>query len=615
MCGLFGFTFKDEKLLVRGLETLRHRGPDDRNYYLDEKISLGHHRLSIIDLSERARQPMSDDANEVIIAYNGELYNFKELRDILIGDGCQFRSQGDTEVILSGYKKYGLDFISKMRGMWAAAIYDKKNGKILLCRDFFGIKPLYYAVENDIFYFSSEIKALKKILKNLEPNSESYYQFFNLGYFCAPQTCYKNVYKVRPGEAVIWDINKKTITKAIINFFNKDFDFNERKLNLEESVELMNRLLLDSVKAHFVSDVPVGLLLSGGNDSSLIAALSASLGKRPISYHLSVKGSTDSSFASGVARHLNLELRNFEMTDKTLEEQYEKIWQIADEPFSDLSIIPTSLIYSCIGRDTKVVLSGEGGDEIFGGYVRHSLFSSIDKVELKNFTGSIFNLANLGTSALSLNLLTPISGRIYDFIIKSGFYNDIIGTYLRTTKIINYPVKYEKIRSYLYDFYNESEMRHYVQPNLFFDLFLHLPNSLMYKNDISSMAYSIEARVPFLDKFFLSEILEKVEQKYLLSSQYQSKFLLKKVMEKYLPPKLIYRDKKGFAFSYNLYGKKNFLAELKEALKFHNKNYRMFGIDKNFLNIIKEKNSELLLRKYPRFAFALVSNWKIFKDM
>lgn len=611
MCGLAGFTYNNKEKIENALELIKRRGPESHGIFCDENVSIGHRRLAIIDLSKLANQPMESEDGNLIIAFNGEIYNFQELkRDFSDKTNPHFRSKSDTEVILYGYQVHGKTFFSKMRGMWALSIYDKREKKIILSRDYFGIKPLYYAIENDVLYFGSEIKVLANFVGETEPNQEYYFQYFNLGYFIPPETCYKSIKKVLPGEILIWDIEKRSLKKEKISIIAGNCNADNYSENVYEAVERVEKSLLDSVKSHFIADVPVGLLLSGGNDSSLLAALSVAIGKKPIAYNLNIQDSMDSKYAEKVSAFLGLDLVKVSMSDKLLEGQYEKIWEFIDEPIADSSIIPTSLIYSLIKGKAKVVMSGEGGDELFGGYNRHTDFARLKDVHFDNKVINFFNSLE-GTDKFSLKYGNPVINRIRNYLLNHKI-DDLIGSYLARTKLIDLPVFYKKMRKSLFDYFNEFQDVN-DPANLFFDRWLYLPNDLMYKNDMASMAYSIEARVPFLDKN-LFNTLQTIKPEFCLSPEFSKKFLLKKVMEKYLPKELIYRPKKGFSFSFKKYRIKAFDNELKEALIFHRRNADIFSLsDNHLLKLFSPDYSELIINKFQSFAFAIVSNWKIFK--
>ncbi|MFH1030660.1 MAG: asparagine synthase (glutamine-hydrolyzing) [bacterium] len=609
MCGFIGFTSKNDKKLDEALSVIKHRGPDSSGKFSNDFISMGHNRLSIIDLSEKGSQPMANEEGDLVIVFNGEIYNFKELRESFPKNVWNFRSNSDTEVILCGYKLYGVDFFSKMRGMWALAIYDKKEKKVVLSRDYFGIKPVCYAIKDNILYFSSEIKALTKIIDNLEPNTEYYWQYFNLGYFIAPHTCYKSIKKICPGEIAIWDLEKKSISFNQINISaNTSSSYIS---NVNEAVAEIEKQFLESVKAHFIADVPVGILLSGGNDSSMLAALSCAIGKKPLAFNLNIHDNIDYKYAKNLSSFLGLRFISKKMTNESLELQYEKIWDFVDEPTADSSIIPTSLVYSSISNKAKVVLSGEGGDELFGGYLRHNYFKKLKNIKLNNrIVETLCRFEDI--SEFSLKYKNPVINRVRNWLLNNTM-DDLIGSYLAYTKIMDFPVNPKKIRKFLFDFYYNFNNKLIQKPlNLFFDRWLYLPNDLMYKNDISSMAYSIEARVPFLDKVLFNAVL-KINSDFCLSPNFSEKFILKKIMEKYLPYEMIYRPKKGFSFSFKNYKVEGFKNDLKKALIFHKNNAATFGLANEKISEVYSPNyAELLINKFQGMAFAIVSNWKIF---
>jgi len=517
MCGIVGYTGSNKDKIEEASKIISHRGPDSHGVFSDNQISIGHRRLSIIDLSEIAGQPMVNSNNDIIIVFNGEIYNFENLKKDLKNKNYTFKTNGDTEVILYGYQEYGVDFFSKMRGMWAIAIYDKRNNKVILTRDYFGIKPMYYVIQNNKLFFSSEIKSLVYLIDKVSINTEYYYQYFNFGYFIAPQTCYQEIKKIIPGEIIEWDFKKKELKKYEKHIFL--FNSDDNKLSFDDSVDSLDQVLQDSMRMHFVSDVPVGLLLSGGNDSSLLAALAKKIGKNPITFNLNISNSIDSVYAKKVSKHLGLEFHSIEMTEDMLIEQYNKIWDFVDEPTADISVIPTSLIFELIKGKAKVVLSGEGGDELFGGYLRHQNLARLSDMNRNNFFIDLCNYFSKGTSALHLKKINPLINRVRNLFLDN-FFNDIIGSYMKETKIIDYPLFYNKTRNFLYEYYKKETTDQNFSPNLFFDRKMYLPNNLMYKCDISSMASSIESRVPFLDGEIINFINSKIDPSFCLSKEY-----------------------------------------------------------------------------------------------
>ena len=611
MCGILGFTSKDEPLLRRGLQTLAHRGPDAVGVFVSDDLSLGHRRLAIIDRREEANQPMRRD--EALISFNGEIYNFRELRRDLERLGHEFTTASDTEVLLVGYRAYGLDVFTKLRGMWAIALYDAKTGHLILARDSFGIKPLYYSVVGSRLAFSSEIKALLPLLPTIRPNAPAYAQFFPLGYVLAPDTVFEGVQKLLPGEVLVWSLADRSILSRR-SILSPLAPADDDRCSFGEAALLVDRALHESVEAHFLADVPVALLLSGGNDSSLLAAVSKDLGKSPSLFHLQVHGSADTYYARRVAQHLGLPLEVIVMDERAMEAQYEAVWASVDEPTADTSIVPTSLIYSAIKGRSKVVLSGEGGDELFGGYLRHRALARHDRVRPYPALSRFADIAMRGASPVALGTVTLLIGRARRWLSVHGVPNDVLSAYLDGTRVIGHPYRPAPLRQRLERLFATHPLGHSVPVALFYDLFAYLPNDLLYKNDIASMASSIEARVPFLDRALLTTVVTDVPGRYLLSRGYSGKALLKKIMESYLPSDLVYRDKRGFGYSPRKYAATGMRVDARHALAFHARHAALFGIPRSVAGLFDPRRQDFLLRKYPRFIFGLISNWRIWRD-
>lgn len=607
MCGILGRTGRANASFDEAFAAIKHRGPDGDGKLTYEELTLAHCRLAILDVTEQGKQPMTDESGEIIIIFNGEVYNFKELRAGL-NNKYAFHSESDTEVILYGYKSEGIDFFKKMRGMWAFVIYDKKSQKIILSRDILGIKPLYYSITGGELSFASEMRAMRHLVSSVSPNTDAYYQFFNLGYFIGENTCYREIKKVLPGEILVWDMTIKEFSREMLTFLTPSAS--KLEMSFVEAVEFVENILSESVESHFVSDVPVGLLLSGGNDSSLIAALAAKAGRKPIAYTLEIKGSIDTPYAQKVAQHLGLPHERIEMTEAMFAEAYAGVWDVLDEPFADSSIIPTTLIYRAMKGKTKVVLSGEGGDELFGGYDRHKYFAPLAEMRKSGMGDAFFSF--YGTSSLALSTLNPALLRLRRMLERAS--SDLLGTYLSKVRLTDFPIAEVRIRKFLFDAYVSGSPTTLMNPaSLFFDRSFYLPYDLLYKTDTASMASSIEARVPFLDREVF-KVIGTIDPRYCLSPEYTDKILLKKIAEKYLPEDLVYRPKKGFSFSFKRYAGDLLLRDTEEALRFHAKHADSFGLQEDrLMRLLAPEHAPLLVSKYPLFAFALVSNWNIFK--
>jgi asparagine synthase (glutamine-hydrolysing) len=606
MCGIVGSSKSGDDQVRQALDVIAHRGPDQFGYS-DLGPTLGHRRLSIIDLSEGGKQPMSSSSGRTTIVFNGEIYNYQQLKAELVTQGILFANETDTEVIVAGYEAEGIDFFNKLRGMWAFAIWDSRSNELILSRDQFGIKPLYYTTQGGDLYFASELKTFSHFPVSLRPNTESYFTFFNLGYFCAPNTQYESVYALEPGQILTYSLRDKRTKFSSLR--KEEREVGELIQDTEQATAELDAVLRESLEAHYIADVPVGLLFSGGGDSSLLAALSCAIGKDPLAFHLAIEGSVDTEYARKVGRVLGVKAEFIDMTNQELSAQYEKVWSIVDAPIGDLSIIPTSLIYQKIKGKSKVILSGEGGDEWFGGYHRHHNLAQKDGVRLRNVPLSWF-YALYGTSKFDLKYRNPIVSRLRDCYLRYGT-NDAIGQYLRETKEVNYPFNDQKMRAVLYDVWQNHRD---IPPSLLFDEKLYLTNDLLYKNDMASMASSVEARVPLVDKRVSSFVHDRLSPELRLSPQYRGKYLLKKVLERYLPEDLVYRRKSGFSFSFTRYNVPAFKADLEKALQFHSTHAEEFGIQDRDKELFSSRHADVLTTKYPRFAFGLVSNWKIWNE-
>lgn len=600
MCGIIGISAGNQKKkLSQGLEVIHHRGPDDRGVFSDVSVTLGHARLSIIDLSPTGHQPMGDDKS-AIITFNGEVYNYRDLRMELEKRGSVFNGKSDTEVILKGYESEGVSFLSKMRGMWALGVYDVKAKKIILSRDHFGIKPLYYAIEDGELFFASELKALKKILKPLSPNTSKYFQFYNLGYFIGEDTCYQEIKKILPGQVLSWSLEKHAVSMEFLSLVPSQ---DKEDKGFEESVRVVEEAIRDSIEKHFIADVEVGLLLSGGADSSLIAALSKEINKKPVCYHVSIPGAIDTEYARKVAGHLKLELVEKELSQAFLEQEYNDMSLWLDQPTSDVSIIPTSLVYKAINKVSKVVLSGEGGDELFGGYARHNSLAELSGLKpTLNLAGKLYS-----PSIFGLKYLNPILSRV-----EKNISNNLLSTYLASVKTIAFPIDESKIKRDLAEYYNLHPYKAFTSENLFFDQFMYLPHSLMYKNDIASMHSSVEARVPLVDREVL-RAASSLSPGYRFSLEYPSKKIIKTILKKRLPGHLVDRPKKGFGFSFDKFDAPFFVEDYKQAAKFHLENKESFAMPSQLSSLLSESKAEIICKKFPRFAFSLVTNHKVFK--
>ena len=586
MCGIVGiwdFQNKIEKnVLEKMRNTLSHRGPDDVGLFIDQNnnIGFGHQRLSILDLSELGHQPMID--NNLVIVFNGEIYNFEEIKKELENRGYKFKSDSDTEVILKSYQEWGKKAVDKFRGMFAFAIFDKEKEKIILCRDRAGVKPLYYHFNNKLFIFASEIKAIvchPRVKREINFNALSL--FLQSGYISEPHSIFKDIYKLEPGYFLEID-KKKNIKKEkywdVIDFYLKIREAKEE----EQVIEELEKILIDSFKLRLVSDVPVGIFLSGGIDSSLVAALLAKNTNYPLktfTIGFKEKEYDESQYARKVAHYLGTEHHEMVCTQKEALDIIPKLAEIYDEPFGDDSAIPTFLLSEFTKRHLKVSLSADGGDEIFCGYTRYQrvnrIFQTLNKIPLPI----------LSLSKKTINSLTPEKiSDIFSLIKKTPNLQNRIKKIENTLdKKNNLEETFRIINNYwLKDEINDLVIPDFSFPDTFFNDFkrtknlepmtqmqaidfkTYLPSDILTKVDRATMANGLEGRDPLLDH----KIIEYVAG-LPLSFKYQNKdnkYILKKILYKYLPKELFQRPKMGFAVPTKLWFRDKLTVLLKEYL-------------------------------------------------
>lgn len=367
MCGICGFNWDDQRLVRDMVDIMNHRGPDQKGDFVDDGVSFGHSRLSIIDLSEKGKQPMKNEDGSINIVFNGEIYNFRELRDVLEKQGHKFFSNTDTEVIIHAYEQWGQECVKKLRGMFAFAIWDSGKKQFFLARDRVGIKPLYYYFNSEKFMFASEIKA---ILLNPEVKREvdykSLYYFMGYEYVPTPFTLFKSIKKLPPAHTLLIKNKKLKLTKYWDLHFSKD-NGNESYLT-----DQIYNLLQESIQLRLTSDVSLGAFLSGGIDSSAIVGLMSQMLDEPVkTFTIGYEDESYSElqYARQVADYFGTDHKEI-IVDPTSVEHFENTVWYLDEPMTDLSLIPAYLFCREAKKDVTVCLSGEGGDEVFLGYDR-----------------------------------------------------------------------------------------------------------------------------------------------------------------------------------------------------------------------------------------------------
>lgn len=507
MCGICGFYgFKDEVLLNKMCQTIQHRGPDQSGMYISNRASLGHRRLSIIDLSENGRQPMTNEDGSLFVIVNGEIYNFQGLRDGLIKKGHDFKSSSDSEVILHSYEEKGLGCVEDFRGMFSFALWDSKNDRLMLCRDRLGKKPLYYWWNGKKLVFASEIKSLMECRYiDKEVNMEGYSNYLAFQYVPGAETIVKNVYRLPPGHMLILEDDNITV-KRYWNLYDikpKSWSGSEA-----EACEKLKGLLAESVSLRLISDVPVGVLLSGGLDSSSVVAMMSVAGAKEIKTFSVGFGEEDDElkYAKIVAKRFQTDHHEFTIKPDNLMNLLEKIVWHLDEPIADGGAFATFLVSEVVKDYVKVILVGEGADELFCGYSWYKMASPYFDFFPK-----------------------AVKKRLY-------FY---LNTYYRGWE--NYPVVYKKFEN-IFDAGDGSG--DFLSMMSFFEMQNLLPNCLLMKVDKMTMAHSIEARAPFLDHKLI-EFVVALPREYKIKGL-TGKYILRKAMEGILPQEIVERKKRGF---------------------------------------------------------------------
>lgn len=555
MCGIVGvYNFNKKpvnEILLAGMrDVLAHRGPNGAGAYFspDKSVALGHRRLSIIDLSERADQPMSNEDGTVWIVFNGEIYNFQELRPDLEKRGHKFKSNSDTEVIIHLYEEYKEKCLDFLRGMFAFAIWDEREQKLFLARDRVGKKPLKYFIGSDFIVFASELKAILKHPEvHKEPDWEAIDEYLTYQYVPHPMTGFVGIKKLSPATYLIIDRKGNIEEKRYWRL-----DYTEKwDLSEEEWKKKIMEELEEAVKLRMISDVPLGAFLSGGVDSSAIVALMSKFSAKPVktfSIGFEEEEYNELPYARKIAKLFNTEHHEFIVKPDAIE-ILPKLAYHYEEPYADSSAIPTFYLAELTKKYVTVALNGDGGDENFAGYSRYDYhkaniyYQKIPWFLKKIITSGISVFSLLGSSDLK---------RIARF--ASAISNDPEKSYLNYICYFNKKQKEEIINKSFFDEYSsekllkekfdDSGVKNWLDRVLYADFNSYLPDALMAKVDMASMANSLESRSPLLDYKFL-EFTAKIPSNLKIKDR-TKKYIFKKALESILPQDIIMRNKMGF---------------------------------------------------------------------
>ncbi len=538
MCGFCGYINKKEKTHIKKMnDMIAHRGPDDESYYVDDDIAMGFRRLSIIDL-QGGRQPISNEDDTMYITFNGEIYNFKEIKEELINKGHIFKTNTDTEVILHGFEEYKEKILDKLRGMFAFVIWDKKSKTLFGARDHFGQKPFYYCKMQGTFMYASEIKSLLKhpdFLKKV--NKEALKPYLTFQTSVLNETFFKNVYKLKPGHYFTYDFNTE---KMEINKYY-EIKFEPQKQDFDKLVNEIDNTITKSIDYHTISDVPVGSYLSGGIDSSYVVSYLKP--DKTFSVGFDYKDFNEVPLAKDLSDILHIQNKNELINADDFFESINKVEYYADEPTANLSAVPLYFLSKLASKDVKVVLSGEGADELFGGYTGYDEDIKLKKYrKLPLFLRKFIKLlVSPLPSFHGKNFLTKGGSKIEDYFIGQAFvFNNKEANKILTD---NYKsnLKYQDITKPYFDkVKNEND----VTKMQYLDMHLWLPNDILLKADKMSMANSLELRVPILDKEVFA-LASSIPVEYKISHN-TTKYALRKAASKRIPEDWYKRRKKGF---------------------------------------------------------------------
>ena len=575
MCGFVGFcskNVKDKNVIKEMNNQIIHRGPDSDGYYFDKDVNFGFRRLSIIDLHEGS-QPILNESGDTAIIFNGEIYNYQELREDLVAKGYKFKTHTDTEVILHGYEEYGEEgILAKLRGMFAFTIWDSKKEKLFGARDHFGIKPYYYALLDGDLLFGSEVKSFLKYPKfKKEVNEKALKHYLVFQYNPLEETFFKGVKKLRPGHYYVYENGKMEIK----TYYNLTLDYKD--MTFDEAVGKIEKEVEESVKYHKISDVEVGSFLSGGVDSSYVVA--TALPDKTFSVGFDNKGFNETMYAKELSDSLGI--KNFAklITPDEFFEGINKVQYYSDEPHANLSSVPLYFLSKLASEQVKVVLSGEGADELFAGYneyadalpqrmyrklpfsLRHKLY--LKYKDRKHFRGQ--------------TIILKYGQKVEDrYIGPAEIMTDELANSLVTSKYKNSETSRDLTKKY----YDEVKNMDDVSKRLYLDMKMWIVEDILLKADKMTMANSIELRVPLLDKK-MWELARTIPVKHKVHNEI-TKYAFRTAAKNKLPEDWAKRRKLGFVVPFVLWIKEEKYYKIVKEI--FNKDFVSEFFDKDKIN-------------------------------
>jgi asparagine synthase (glutamine-hydrolysing) len=604
MCGICGKILFDPNaridpaLIKRMADTIAHRGPDDEGYYISGNAGLGHRRLSIIDLST-GKQPLGNEDSTVWVVFNGEIYNYVELRETLISKGHVFRTKSDTEVIVHAYEEYGEGALEKLRGMFAFALWDDRKKKLLLARDRVGIKPVYYTIGPDALLFASEIKA---ILADPSVSREINYRavdiFFTYLYPLGPDTLFKDIFKLQPGHYLVLKDGKVSIKQ----YWDLEFPEHPLEISFDKALENVHELLARVVRDHMISDVPVGFLLSGGVDSTALLNYAVHETDKKISSF--TIGFSDPSvvderkYAKLAADTFGTTHYDMTITAKDFFEFLPRyVWHM-EEPVCEPPAVSLFFVTELARKHVKVLISGEGGDEAFAGY---SIYRN--QVWLESIKKGLGPLSSLASLCLSLmtglgplhrfdKYVPQLNGRLDDYYLSKpttpwSHFNGIYGQLY--TGDFKERIGRKELGGGLRGYYEKVHHENALNRMLYVDTKTWLPDDLLIKADKMTMANSVELRVPLLDHQVL-EFAASLPVSYKLHNG-TTKYILKKAFEDRVPKDILFRKKTGFVVPYEKWIREDLQNSIGEVLLDRKTTERGYFDKKGIENLVSRNNA------------------------
>jgi asparagine synthase (glutamine-hydrolysing) len=624
MCGIFGILDTKERLdtkkhsIPNSTEILKHRGPDNFGHFLDSNVYLGHRRLSIIDL-DTGDQPIFNEDRSKCIIFNGEIYNFKDIRNELEYKGHIFTTDSDTEVIIHAYEEWGVDCLEKLRGMFAFAIWDTLQKKLFLARDRLGIKPLFYAFHENVFYFASEMKA---ILQNKsfprEIDYDGLISYFQLSYIPAPVTIFKHIFKLPAGHSILVSDGNIEIRKYWDLEFAPDYSRSENYF-----IECILGYLEETIKMRMISDVPIGAFLSGGIDSSTVVAFMSKLSHEPvrtfcIGFGGNIGGYLDErKYARKISSTLGCNHREYEVTPDVHSIINEIVFSF-DEPFADPSTIPSYYVCKKTREDVTVSLSGLGGDELFGGYERYLGFKlsnfynrlpyTLKERIIRSLIESIperrdghYTINHLKRFVRSASL--PDDMRYMGFLTMLGNkkYNSIFSSPEKYTE------NFENSQNLVLSHFNSKNAEEPLDRVFYCDIKTYLPEDILACTDRMSMLHSLEVRVPFIDHKFL-EFCVTIPHNMKVKI-WDKKHILKKAVQTLVPKEVVGHRKQGFVGPMASWLKNDLKPIILEKLSKRNLSKHGIFDNKVVKNILDDHFNNTEINDKLIWAIFMFQNW------